>query len=157
MKIGIRRAEPSDATILEDFVARLKSLNEELDPLFKTVENLRDEVRKYIKSSLEDDRSIVLVAYNTENGEIVGMLRLEIIDRIFYSPRTAAVITDLYVKPKHRGGKIATLLLEKAKEEAKARGAGLLVATYPANNMIAEAFYSKAGFKTLQVEKFIPL
>ncbi|MCS7107286.1 MAG: GNAT family N-acetyltransferase [Acidilobaceae archaeon] len=157
MRLEVRLAGQGDAEQLSYLIARLKSLNEELDPLFKTVNNLHEVVQEYVRESVESDRVFILIAQNGENGEIAGIVRVEMEDRLFYVPRIVAVISDIYVKPKYRRRKVATLLLERAKEEAKKRGAGMLIAVYPANNMIAESFYSRAGFKLLQVEKYVPL
>ncbi|MEN2999249.1 MAG: GNAT family N-acetyltransferase [Acidilobaceae archaeon] len=157
MRLEVRLAGQGDVEQLSYLISRLKSLNEELDPQFKTVNNLFEVVQDYVKRSVGSDRAFILIAQNGESGEIAGIVRVELEDRVFYVPRIVAVISDVYVKPKYRRKRVATLLLERAKEEAKRRGAGMLVAVYPANNMIAENFYSKAGFKLLQVEKYVLL
>jgi ribosomal protein S18 acetylase RimI-like enzyme len=155
--VEVRYVKEDDVEVVADMIARLKTLNEELDPHFKVVDNLEDETRNYVRESLGSSNVVMLLAYNASTGEPVGVVRLEIVDRIFYKPRVKAVITDIYVKPRYRRRRIATVLLEKAKEEARKRGAGIIVAVYPANNVIAEAFYEREGFKTLQVEKYLPL
>jgi ribosomal protein S18 acetylase RimI-like enzyme len=155
--VEVRYVREDDVEAVADMIARLKTLNEELDPHFKVVDNLEDEARRYVRESLASNNVVMLLAYDSDTGEPVGVVRLEFVDRIFYKPRVKAVITDIYVKPRYRRRRIATLLLEKAKEEARRRGAGIIVAVYPANNVIAEMFYEKEGFKTLQVEKYLPL
>jgi len=157
LEIDVRYANLNDKSQIAELIARLKILNEELDPHFKTVDELHDIALKYIEESLGRDNVLILVAYNVESGEIAGVIRVEILDRLFYNPRIKALITDIYIKPRYRGRRVATLLLEKVKDEVKKRGAGILVATYPANNLIADKFYEKAGFKILQVERYIPL
>ena len=157
MQVEVRYVGEEDVEAVADMIARLKTLNEELDPHFKVIDNLEEETRKYVKESLSSGNVVMLLAYNSSTGEPVGVIRLEIIDRIFYKPRVKAIITDIYVKPRYRRRRIASILLEKAKEEAKRRGAGIIVAVYPANNLIAEAFYEREGFKTLQIEKYLPL
>ncbi len=157
MQVEVRYVGEEDVEAVADMIARLKTLNEELDPHFKVIDNLEEETRKYVKESLSSGNVVMLLAYNSSTGEPVGVIRLEIIDRIIYKPRVKAIITDIYVKPRYRRRRIASILLEKAKEEAKRRGAGIIVAVYPANNLIAEAFYEREGFKTLQIEKYLPL
>jgi len=157
VQVEVRYVGEEDVEAVADMIARLKTLNEELDPHFKVIDNLEEETRKYVKESLSSGNVVMLLAYNSSTGEPVGVIRLEIIDRIFYKPRVKAIITDIYVKPRYRRRRIASILLEKAKEEAKRRGAGIIVAVYPANNLIAEAFYEREGFKTLQIEKYLPL
>ncbi|MCX8196229.1 MAG: GNAT family N-acetyltransferase [Acidilobaceae archaeon] len=156
MKLEIRLAGPQDVEEVASMIMRLKSLNEELDPRFKTVENLSEIVEDYVKKTITSDKAFVLLA-QSEDGDVAGMVRVELEDRIFYVPRIVAVVSDIYVKPKYRRLRVATLLLERVKQEARRRGAGMLVAIYPANNMIAENFYSKAGFRLLQVQKYISL
>ncbi|MDM7274653.1 MAG: GNAT family N-acetyltransferase [Thermoprotei archaeon] len=158
MPVEVRLATSEDKKPVAEMIARLKALNEELDPLFKTVENLEEVVEKYVEKTLEESKNcFTLVAYDTEHGELAGVIRIELVDRIFYKPRIKAVITDIYVRPKYRRKRVAALLLEKAKEEAKNRGAGMMTAVYPAGNLIAELFYENMGFKTLQLEKHIQL
>ncbi len=157
MRIEVRYVTEEDVEAVAEMIARLKILNEELDPHFKVVDNLDEETKKYVKQSLINNNVVMLLAYDANTGEPIGVIRLELVDRIFYKPRIKAVITDIYVKPRYRRRRVATILLEKAKEEAKKRGAGIIAAVYPVNNIIAEAFYEKEGFKTLQVEKYLPL
>ncbi len=157
MNIIIRPLDEDDVSKAVEYVVRLKLLNEEIDPNFKAVENLEEVAREYILSSLTDENSLIYVCEDLDAGQIVGLLRLEFRDRIFYKPRKVAVITDIYVKAGYRGKKVGKVLVEKAISLAKERGAGLLVAKYPVNNTIAEKFFSELGFKDLRREKFLSL
>lgn len=150
--ISIRPAAPGDEEGIARLVERLKILNEELDQHFKVVDNLRDVAREYVRATLESSSSFILVA--EESGEIVGFIRVEVVDRLFYKPRLKAVVTDVYVVPRARGRKIGALLLEKAAEEARRRGARIISAVYPVNNEIARSFYERLGFKKLQEEVY---
>ncbi len=155
--IYVKEAAKEDSSIIADMIARLKMLNEELDPHFKTIRDLETAVREYVNKMIEDENSKILLALDADTSEAVGVLILRREDRVFYEPRIKAVITDFYVKPKYRRKRIGTLLLEKALEEAKEMGAGILTVVYPAGNTIADEFYKKAGFKELQIEKYKPL
>jgi len=42
------------------------------------------------------------VAEDEGNRLIAGVIRFELVDRLFYEPRLQAVITDLYVRPQYR-------------------------------------------------------
>ena len=150
--VSVRPAVPGDVEAVARLVERLKILNEELDQHFKVVDNLRDVAREYVRATLESDNAFILVA--EEDGEVVGFIRVEVVDRLFYKPRLKAVITDLYVSPRARGRRIGALLLEKASEEARKRGARIISAVYPMNNEIARRFYSRMGFKRLQEEVY---
>ena len=156
-RINIREATRDDIDAVAGLITRLKLVNEELDPHFKTVAGLEETARKYVAEAIESGRKRVLVAENEETGEVVGVLVYELVDRVFYEPRIKATITDFYVKARYRGRRIGTLLLEKAAEKARADGAGILTVIYPAGNVIAEAFYSSKGFRDLQVERYKPL
>jgi len=157
MRIAVRRAEEKDADEIVRLIARLKFLNSELDPLFLPSKDLEAAVRDYVQRSLGDEKVLVLVAEDEEAGRIVGVLRMEVVDRLFYEPRYKALITDLYVHPQYRRRRIGRLLIGRAAEEARGLGAGMLAVVYPAGNAIADSFYAKMGFRDLQKEKFIPL
>jgi len=155
--IYVKEATSEDAGAVAEMIARLKMLNEELDPHFKTVSDLDVVVKKYVEEILASEDTRVLLALDAATGEPVGLLVLRKEDRIFYEPRYKAVITDFYVKPKYRRRRVGSILLEKAIEHAKDLGAGIITVVYPAGNTIAETFYERAGFKDLQVEKYKPL
>ncbi|MEB3779968.1 MAG: GNAT family N-acetyltransferase [Desulfurococcales archaeon] len=152
--IVIRKAREADYEEIAVMIARLKTLNEELDPHFKVVDNLGEEAEKYASRLVNSDKHIVLVAEDTSTSQLVGVIVAELQDRVFYKPRIKALITDLYVKPRYRRRRLGTLLIEKLAEEAARRGAGILSAIYPSNNAIAERFYEEHGFSKLQVERF---
>ncbi len=150
----IREARGEDVESVAEMVARLKVLNEELDPNFKVVENLEEEARRYAEEVIGSPDHIVLVAEDRAEGKTVGLIIAEVSDRRFYKPRKKALITDFYVKPLYRRRRLGTLLFEKLVTEARRRGAGIVTAIFPANNKIAEEFYTSHGFRDLQVEKY---
>ncbi len=152
--IVIRKPVESEVETLAGLVARLKSLNEELDPNYKTVNDLLDAARDYIKESLKLENVILLVAEDADAGKIVGMVRVEIKNRRFYEPRIKGVITDLYVHPSYRRKKVGALLVDKAVEELQGRGINMITAIYPINNIIAKKFYENLGFTDLDLEVY---
>jgi len=152
--IVIRKPVESEVEVLAELVARLKSLNEELDPNYKTVSDLLDAARDYIAESLKSENVILLVAEDADVGKIVGIARVEIKNRRFYEPRVKGVITDLYVHPSYRRKKVGALLVDKAVEELQGRGINMLTAIYPINNIIAKKFYENLGFTDLDIEVY---
>jgi len=154
--IVVRRMSEGDLEAVAELIARLKSLNEELDPNFKVVEDLDKVVREYLERSLKSDRVVVLVAEDEGNRLIAGVVRFELVDRLFYEPRLQAVITDLYVRPQYRRKRLGRLLVEKALDEARRMGAGIVTVVYPAGNRIADSFYTKMGFVELNKELYRP-
>ncbi len=155
--VYVREAQEGDVEAVARLVARLKQVNEELDPHFKTVRDLEEAARRYVEEAIASDSKRVLVAVDEDTGEIAGVIIIELQDRVFYEPRVKAVITDFYVVPRYRRRRVGSLLVDKAAEAAKAAGAGILTAVYPAGNNIAAAFYERRGFRPLQVEVYRPL
>jgi ribosomal protein S18 acetylase RimI-like enzyme len=150
--ITIRKARKEDLERIAEFVVRLKQVNEELDPMYVTRDDLASVARHYIERSLDDPNTILLVAEH--ESTVVGMVRAVIVDRVFYEPRIEALITDIYVHPSYRRRGVASLLIEKLAEEARSRGISLLAAEYPPGNRIAEKFFSRMGFKPLLVRVY---
>lgn len=153
-EIIVREAKEQDVESVAEMVARLKVLNEELDPHFKVVDNLEEEARAYAREVITSEKHITLVAEDKKEAKPVGLIVAELQDRRFYKPRLKALITDFYVKPLYRRRRLGTLLLEKLVAEARKRGAGIVTAVFPANNKIAEEFYTSHGFRDLQTEKY---
>ncbi|MEB2793150.1 MAG: GNAT family N-acetyltransferase [Caldisphaeraceae archaeon] len=154
-KVSVRPAEEKDVEQVVELIVRLKSVNEEVDLNFKVVENIYEVVRGYVRDSLSDDKAVILVAEDEENGSIVGVIRFHLVDRIFYEPRIKAEITDFYIKPVYRRKRLGSTLLHKAIEVAKQKGAGIVTAFYPAGNIIADTFYEREKFIPLNKEKYI--
>ncbi len=153
-RIVVREAVPDDAEEVAKLIARLKALNEELDPHYKVVDNIDEVSMEYVREMMESGKARVLVAVDSAVGSIVGVLIYRIVDRRFYVPRVKAQIVDFYVLPKYRGRRIGTLLLEKAAEMAKGDGAGMITVIYPALNTIAGRFYEAKSFIDLAHEKY---
>lgn len=156
-KIYVREAVEEDAEAISELVARLKMLNEELDPHFKATQNIEKVAREYVLRALKDESTRILIAEDAETSSIAGVLILRLEDRVFYEPKMKAVITDFYVRAKYRRRRVGSILLERAMKIAKEMGAGIITAVYPAGNNIADTFYKQAGFKDFQIEKYNPL
>jgi ribosomal protein S18 acetylase RimI-like enzyme len=152
--VVVRKPLETEVDTLAELVARLKALNEELDPNYKTVGDLLDAARDYVAESLKSDDTILLVAEDTDIGKVVGIIRVEIRNRRFYEPRVKGVITDLYVHPSYRRKKVGALLIDKVIEELRSKGIDMLTAIYPVNNIIAREFYGSLGFTSLDVEVY---
>ena len=155
--VYVREAVEEDLEAVASMVARLKMVNEELDPHFKVVDDLEEAAKQYVAEAIGSEDKIVLVAVDEETGKPVGVVIAELVDRVFYKPRLKAVITDFYVLPRYRRRRVGALLVERVAEKAREKGAGILAAVFPAGNNIAREFYSKLGFRDLQVEVYKPL
>ncbi len=147
----IRRAIKEDAGALADLILRLKRLNNEFDPLFGVVADAQGRAERYVSSSLTSPKSLLMVA--TKGGKIIGMIRGEIRERLFYEPSSEGYITEMYVLPEHRRMQLGHDLLSKVSDELVKMGAEIIVADLPSRNEIGVHFYTKRGFRRL-VETF---
>ena len=146
--VTIREARDSDVDALVDLVVRLKRLNSEFDPLFSTRSDCAERAREYLLNALRDSKShLVLVA--EDMGKIVGVLKADIRERLFYSPSIEGAIVDFYVMPEYRRKGLGKMMLERAITMLRERGAQLITAEFPTQNQIAVNFYNKMGFRSL--------
>ena len=143
----IRRARKDDIEALSDLIVRTKRLNNEFDPLFAVVPDAKARADKYIQSSLAAPGHLLLVA--AEGKKVVGVLRAETRERIFYEPRNEGRITDFYILPEYRRKALGDDMIQQAAAELKSMGAEIVVADVPAQNEIANRFYIKRGFRAL--------
>lgn len=141
----IRRAGDEDLDKLVELISRLKRLNGEFDPLLRPIDNLEEEVGKYLRELVSDPRSLVLVI--ELGGRIGGVLTSRVVDRRFYEPRLVGQISDVYVMPEYRRRGLGAALIQHAEKELKSMGAEMIVAEFPVKNVIAEGFYKKLGFR----------
>ncbi|ADN50227.1 GNAT family N-acetyltransferase [Vulcanisaeta distributa] len=146
--VTIREARESDVDALVDLVVRLKRLNSEFDPLFSARNDCAERAREYLINALRDNKNhLVLVA--EDMGKIVGVLKADIRERLFYSPSIEGAIVDFYVMPEYRRKGLGRMMLERAIAMLRERGAQLITAEFPTQNQIAVNFYNKMGFRSL--------
>jgi ribosomal protein S18 acetylase RimI-like enzyme len=145
--LQIRHAKREDLGAVADLLVRIKRLNNEFDPLFAVVPDAKQKADRYLASTLADADKLVLVA--AEGDKIVGMLRAEMRERIFYEPHREGFITDFYILPEHRRKALGQEMIQRASAELKKMGAQIIVADVPSRNEIANRFYAKRGFRSL--------
>ena len=146
-KLQIRRARSVDLGALADLIVRTKRLNNEFDPLFAVVPDVKARAEKHVTGSIDAPDRLLLVA--AEGSKVVGVLRAEMRERIFYEPHKEGFITDFYILPEYRRKALGNEMIQKASAELKRMGAQIIVADVPAQNEIANRFYSKRGFRSL--------
>ena len=147
MEVQIRRARKEDLAALADLIVRTKRLNNEFDPLFAVVADSKVRAEKYIASTMGAQDKLLLAA--AEGSKVVGVLRAELRDRVFYEPHEEGHITDFYILPEYRRKALGHEVLQQASSELKKMGAQIIVADVPARNEIANKFYMKRGFRSL--------
>ena len=150
-QVKVRHATKDDVPEIADLVVRLKRLNNEFDPLFLVVDDAKERALKYISASLGSPRTLLLVA--TKGEKIIGFLRAEMRERIFYVPHMEGHITEMYVLPEFRRGQMGQDILEHGAAELVKMGAEIIVGDLPSRNEIAVHFYTKRGFRRL-IETF---
>lgn len=146
-ELEIREAKDADVDQAAELIVRMKRLNGEFDPLFKVVEDAKQRAIGYLGDSMKAKDSLVLVA--ARGDRVLGVLRAEIKDRVFYTPSKEGSITDFYILPEVRRMDVGRDIVSRASQRLKAMGAEMIVAEFPAQNAIAVRFYSKRGFRAL--------
>jgi len=146
-KMRIRRAKQDDLGAVTDLIVRTKRLNNEFDPLFAVVADARARAEKHVLASMGAADKLLLVA--VDGQKVVGVLRAELRERLFYEPHEEGFITDFYILPEHRRKALGNEMIQRASAELKQMGAQIIVADVPARNEIANRFYSKRGFRSL--------
>lgn len=149
--MAIRRATPADAEALTELFSRMYILNSEFDPLLKTPDNIRDNVKANISKELEDSKNKLIYVYE-EGGTIYAAIKVSLVDRKFYEPRNVAMIEEFYVHPSRRRSGLGRLMIEHLEEELRKIGITMLVARFPSKNLIASSFYVKNGFREIHSE-----
>jgi len=146
--VNIREAREGDLEGMVELVLRLKRLNSEFDPLLKVRDDASLRIREYLIHALEDDKKhLILVA--EDGGKIVGILKADIRERLFYEPVMEGSIIDFYIMPEYRRRRLGEEMLNRAAQLLKERGAQLITAEFPSLNQIAVSFYTKRGFRPL--------
>jgi ribosomal protein S18 acetylase RimI-like enzyme len=146
-KLVIREAQKADVKQASDLIVRMKKLNGEFDPLYRVVEDASERASKYLNDSIASKNCLVLVA--EMDKKVIGFLRAEVKDRLFYEPVKEGVITDFYILPEGRRKALGNEILSTATKKLKKMGVAMILAEFPAQNEIAVRFYTKSGFRAL--------
>ena len=146
--ITVRKMEQKDIDGAVDMVLRLKKLNAEFDSSFVVREGIGDEIRRYLTAAAGDDKRHIVLVADAGKGA-VGMIKVDILDRIGYDPMKEARIVEFYIMPEHRRKAVGHALLEELTSMLKKRGITLVSAEFPSMNDIAVGFYKKKGFRNL--------
>ena len=145
--IVVREATRDDLPQGAELIVRMKRLNGEFDPMFRVVDNISESALQYLSDSIDSEKSIVWVA--TAGKRVIGIIRAEIRDRVFYEPGIEGLITDFYILPEGRRKALGNDMMLAAAKRLKEKGAQIITAEFPAQNEIAAKFYSKRGFRAL--------
>ncbi|MEB3774599.1 MAG: GNAT family N-acetyltransferase [Desulfurococcales archaeon] len=142
--LSVRRASESDLESLSRLVYRFYSFNQEFDPawaLDADAENIAAELAKEYISG-ED---LVLVA--DYDNEVVGYIRIVVMENRILASKRLGVIKELYVLPPFRGRGIASRLIAEAQKRLEEAGVKHIAAEFPSANYVAEEFYKSLRFR----------
>ncbi|MEM1993394.1 MAG: GNAT family N-acetyltransferase, partial [Candidatus Caldarchaeum sp.] len=118
-EVIFRKAEEKDIPKLVELNIRLKRLNEEFDPLFRMRQDIAEKSREYLEAAIKSNNSLVIVAEN--NNKVVGFIKADIKERIFYEPRVEGNIVEFYLLPEYRRKKIGAAMLDYMIKQLKDR------------------------------------
>ena len=143
----IRNAKKEDLGAVADLLVRIKRLNNEFDPLFAVVSDAKSRADAYVAKTLGSPDKLLVVA--ADGVKVVGVIRAELRERLFYEPNREGFVTDFYILPEYRRKALGNEMIERASSELKKMGAQIIVADVPTQNEIANRFYIKRGFRSL--------
>jgi ribosomal protein S18 acetylase RimI-like enzyme len=146
-EVVIRAFRKEDLQKASELMARLKRLNGEFDPLLKTSDGVGKQSEKTLEEAMASDNSVVLVA--ADRGRIVGLVKGDVVDRMYYEPRKEGAIVEFYILPEFRRASLGKDLVSSISDQLRKKGAELITAEFPSQNEIAKNFYSKLGFRSL--------
>lgn len=146
-EVSIRLAEQRDIDQLVEVIVRQKRLNEEFDPLLSVSPALVENARRYIEEAINSQRSVLLVAVRGE--KVVGLLKADVVERVFYEPPLEGIIREFYIMPEYRRRGLGKEMLSTATKHLKEKGARLITAEFPSQHKIAVAFYEDLGFRPI--------
>lgn len=149
--IHVRPATSADIPALVPLLVRLKRLNEEFDPLLKVRADVEAKAAQVLKADIANPHAIVLAAegVGADKDKVVGVVRAQVRERLFYAPEQEGVILDIYLLPLYRRHGVGEYLLRETTSRLKDKGAGVVTAEFPTQNEIAVRFYAKRGFRPI--------
>ncbi len=149
--IHLRPARAADIPALIPLLLRLKRLNEEFDPLLRVREDAESQARDVLKATIADPKSVLLAAEGVgpDKDKVVGFVNAVLRERPFYAPPVEGVIVDIYLLPLYRRHGVGEFILKEISAALKSKGAGVVIAEFPAQNEIAVRFYAKRGFRAI--------
>jgi len=142
--VEFRKASEKDLQSLVELNTRLKRLNEEFDPLLRVRADIAEKSMEYFSEALRSPNSLVVVA--EDEGKVVGFIKADIRERIFYEPRMEGNIVEFYLLPEYRRKGVGATLLDYTIKLLKEK-AEIITAEFPTLNEIAVEFYTKLGFR----------
>jgi len=144
MDVRALRADEIDRLIDELWLPFAREMAD-LDTYNELVDDVRADARSYREAKLADESSATFVA--TVDDELAGYVRVtaEQSPPVF-ARGSEATIGEVYVAQSHRGGSLATALLDRAESWAEDRGCEYATLSVNERNESAQAVYDARGY-----------
>jgi ribosomal protein S18 acetylase RimI-like enzyme len=141
---------PQDLNAVLDCFCQLEAAENAVEPNRRTGLEVAKEYFEMIYTSAMNNDGIIFVS--KQGNEVTGLIILLIeANDIIEVIGKHAVISDIVVKESFRGQGIATCLMLKAEEFAKAKGVDELRVTVLAKNIPALQLYQKTGYQSQEI------
>jgi GNAT superfamily N-acetyltransferase len=134
----IRRCEAGDLPVVLDLL-------KQLDEVVHAAMELRLELLAGTMAEMDEAPQTYLNLVAVVEGRVVGYISVVFYKSLYHKGGTA-LIEVLVVSRDWRGSGVGSALVQKAKEEAIARGMDELEVGTERDNQIARRFYRKCGF-----------
>lgn len=154
--IAIRAALLDDLEAASKLAAKLVRLHHAYDPLrFMSIEPLEDGYARFLRTQLDRDGAVLLVAVRSQAGDatVVGYLLGSLEGRDWSDLRDACgKIHDVYVDESAREHGVASRLVEEAVSRLAAMGAPRVVLMAAWRNDGARRLFARLGFRSTMLE-----
>jgi len=110
-------------------------------------EDNRARIREQILRHAVSDTLLV-----ARDGDVVGFVTVERESGSYAQDYTRGVVTNLYVRPEHRGEGVGSALLAAAEDRLRELGVDAVALEVMADNEAARRFYRRAGYEPHRVE-----
>jgi ribosomal protein S18 acetylase RimI-like enzyme len=156
--VRIRPFLPSDAHEVEHCFAELQSLERSLEDNRVDAVAISSAYLKHLLDECSKWDGCILVAEHDDRivGFVCVLAKFDSHDMI-EADTIFAYVTDIVVTSKMRSHGIGLKLLQEAETYSRQRGASVLKLSVLAENKTARIFYSKAGFRELEIKLIKPL
>lgn len=147
----IRKYEPADKKIIENFFDDFLDFIASMDPL-KRLRRLPGFGQKYLQTTLRDVQKkngamYMAVEENRVIGFVVGVIiKQKAIERYECIPTTTGRVTELFVQESQRRKNVGSLLMQKIEHYFKANDCNIIHIEVFEPNTHAHNFYQSLGY-----------
>jgi GNAT superfamily N-acetyltransferase len=146
--ISVRSLDEGDLARLHRLVSEMQEFERQIDPRLLPGDTIAEAYTRAMLDRCKAHGGTVLIA--TSGEELVGFVGVACAitsEELDQPPGPHALITDLAVTASHRGKGCGRLLLTRAEEYARSRGANEIRIAVLFGNGTAESLYSSEGFQ----------